>query len=130
MRPASGAPAPLLWSCAVVAVACVALAIVIAGPYAQATVSAGSDGLRTDCGSTWDPAASTPDCMDALKTRSWTAISLLGVALFGGAAAVFVTGRWPASIKGHLGIAGAVCIAAVLVAGQLRALVIENTFGS
>ena len=129
MRPEPGTPARVLWSCAVVAVACVALAIVIAGPYAQATVSAGSD-FRTDCGSTWEPAASTPDCMDALKVRSWTAISLLGAAFFGAAAAVFVTGRWPASIKRHLGVAGAACIAAVLVAGQLRALVIENTFGS
>ena len=126
----AGAPARVVWSCVAVVVASIALTIVIGTLYGTATVSAGSELLRSDCGTTWDPAPATPDCVDALKTRSWTAIVLLGVALFGAVAAALVGSRWPAPVTRHLVVTGAVVAVAVVVAGALRSSVIENLVGA
>ncbi len=129
MREPSGAPARVLWSCVAAVVAALALTLGVCLVYGPATVSAGSELLRSDCGTVWEPAAAHQPCIDALTTRSWTAIVLLGLAAFGALAAVVVAARWPASVTRHLGVAGVAIGLTVLIAGVLRAGVIDRTMG-
>jgi hypothetical protein len=111
-------------------VASIAVTIVVAVPFGNAIVTAGSEDLRQGCGTAWEPNAVTTACADALKARSWTAIALFGVALLGALAAVLVAARWPASVRSHLAIVGLAVASAVVIAGLLRAGVIDRTVGS
>jgi hypothetical protein len=119
-----------LWSSVGVAAAAGVLLIVVAGVYANAIVSAGDEGFRTDCGTVWEPAASTSACADALKARSWTAIGLAGVALLGATGAVLALGRSNDGHRRRVAVVAAVTALAVVLAGFGRAGVIDRTMGS
>jgi len=111
-------------------VASIALTIVVAVPFGNAIVTAGSEDFRQGCGTAWEPNAVTTECADALKARSWTAIALFGMALFVALAAVIAAARWPASVRLHLAGAVAAVALAVVIAGLLRAGLIDRTVGS
>jgi hypothetical protein len=130
MRSPSDVSTRVTWSCAAVAAASVVLAIGISGIYANAIVSAGSDFLRQDCGTIWDPNAVTGECAAALEERSWTAVALLGLAVFGTLGAVLVAGRWPGGLRRPLIALAAVIAVIVVIGGLIWSGVIDRTVGS
>lgn len=101
--------------------------------FAPATVSAGRVPGRAQCGTVVEPAAATSDCAAALKARSRVTAGLLGLATWGGIAAVLLDGGAPERRRRHLAVSAvsAVVVAVVTVSGALlRDGVIDRTFGS
>jgi len=123
-------PARLYWLCVAAAPASVVLAILISGPYANATVWAGDAGSRADCGTAWEPNAVTSACATALKERAWAAAALLGIALFGALGAVVVAGRSPRGFGRQVAALAAIVGAVVIIAGLIWGGVIDRTVGA
>jgi hypothetical protein len=112
------------------AAASVVLAIAVSGVFADASVWAGDQGDRRQCGTVLDPNAETSACATALRGRSWMAAGLLGAALFGAVGAAVIAGSEPSRRTPRLA-AVAVAAGVVVVGGALLwGGVIDRTVGS
>lgn len=120
-----------LWAGVALAVVSIALAVGVSLVFAPATVSAGGPPSgRAQCGTVIEPAASTTECMAALKTRSRVAAGLLGLASWGAIAAALLNGGAPGRRGRPIAVAAVVVTVLTLAAALLRDGVIDRTFGS
>lgn len=119
-----------LWAGVALAVVSIALAVGVSLVFAPATVSAGPPPGRAQCGTVIEPAASTTECMAALKTRSRVTAGLLGLASWGAIAAALLNGGAPGRRGRHVAVAAVVVTVLTLAAALLRDGVIDRTFGS